>query len=147
MTDGARTVLDASALLAWMHDEAGAEVIDPFIGPGSVVCAVNWGEVLYKLAEVGAGEEEANGVLQLGVEVVPFEIEHATLLPRWKQLDVKARAAWKQAHGGEKRLSMADMCCLAVAAASDLMVVTGDSYWAALGSGLEIVDYRVGSSA
>jgi hypothetical protein len=87
VTDGARTVLDASAVLAWMHDEAGAEVIDPFIGPGSVVCAVNWGEVLYKLAEVGAGE------------------------------------------------------------ASDLMVVTGDSYWAALGSGLEIVDYHVGSSA
>ena len=47
-------VYDASALLAVIFDEPGADdVMDCLAHPGGEVCAVNWSEVGAKLAEHG----------------------------------------------------------------------------------------------
>lgn len=53
MSDGPRWVLDASALLAFLGDEPGADVVERALEQGAVMSAVNWAEVLSKAAEVG----------------------------------------------------------------------------------------------
>ncbi len=45
-------VLDASALLAYVRDEPGAEVVDQALEQGAYVSAVNWAEALSKLAVI-----------------------------------------------------------------------------------------------
>ena len=45
-------VLDASALLAFLNDEPGAERIGDLL-PGAIISAVNFSEIVAKLAERG----------------------------------------------------------------------------------------------
>jgi len=48
-----RSVLDASALLALLHDERGADTVADAIATGAAISVVNLAEVLTKLAEAG----------------------------------------------------------------------------------------------
>ena len=57
------TVLDASALLTYVFGEPGAEQVETRL-PGSVMHAVNYAEVLSKLAERGLSPEDAEAQLQ-----------------------------------------------------------------------------------
>lgn len=50
-----RAVLDASAVLALLHDEPGASEVEPWIADG-VVSAVNLAEVVGELLEAGMPE-------------------------------------------------------------------------------------------
>lgn len=45
----ATSVLDASAVLAFLHEEPGADIVEPLL-PTAVICAVNWIEVLQRFA-------------------------------------------------------------------------------------------------
>ncbi|MDP1340666.1 PIN domain-containing protein, partial [Klebsiella variicola] len=45
-------ILDASALLAFLHDEPGADRVGKALD-GGVVCTVNWSEVLQKSLRAG----------------------------------------------------------------------------------------------
>lgn len=49
----AAAVLDASALMAVLHDEDGAEIVVEAIADGAAISVANWAEVLTKLAERG----------------------------------------------------------------------------------------------
>ena len=57
MSDKVSSVLDASALLAYLQDESGAEVVEEALARGSAMSAANWAEVLSKLAEAGQKPE------------------------------------------------------------------------------------------
>jgi len=65
-------VLDASALLAYLLDEPGAEVVDGVLAE-AVMASVNWAEVIQKAISAGV---EVDGLLEdlqaLGLRVEAF---------------------------------------------------------------------------
>ncbi len=66
-------VLDASAVLAVLNGEPGAEAVWEHL-PGAQLSAVNAAEVAAKLVDGGLGTERAGQSLdRLGTRVVPFE--------------------------------------------------------------------------
>ncbi len=52
-----KSVLDASALLAYLNEEPGAEVVEKSLAAGSAIGTVNWAEVLSKAMETGIAPE------------------------------------------------------------------------------------------
>jgi PIN domain nuclease of toxin-antitoxin system len=65
-------VLDASALLAYLMDEPGAEVVDGVVAE-SALGSVNWAEVVQKSISAGVDVEGMLEDLQaLGLRVEPF---------------------------------------------------------------------------
>jgi len=113
----ARRVLDASALLAWLGEEPGAEVVERSL-EGSVVSAVNLSEVLRKGIAAGAEVSGMAGDLSdLGVSVAAFGAEEADL----------AAALWGPTRG--LGLGIADRACMATAVALGLPALTADREW------------------
>ena len=61
-------VLDASALLAYVQDEPGADHVEKALARQVAISAANWAEVLSKLAERGQDpDREAEGMFAQGV--------------------------------------------------------------------------------
>ena len=123
-------VLDASALLAVMLGERGAEGIIELL-PGSAIGAVNLAEVVAKLQERGVPDEEIErDVADVGVPVVPFDAAQAMATGK---LRVRARGAG---------LSLGDRACLVLAMARGVPAVTTDRGWAALDIGAKVIVAR-----
>lgn len=107
-------VLDASALMALLRDEPGADKVAAVL-TGSVISTVNYSEILKKTIERG-GEAApvATFVKSLGITVVAFDeaqaVTSAELYPKTKQ------------HG----MSFADRACLALGVIRKLPVVTAE---------------------
>lgn len=121
-------VLDASAVLAWLQAEAGAEVVDPLFSDAAI-SAANWSEVLQKAHQKGRSADEAADLLKaLGLEVVPLGEEDAA----------QAAALWRHAPG----LSLADRCCLALGLRYRAPVVTADASWQDLSIGVVVLMIR-----
>lgn len=113
-------VLDASALLALLHGEPGAEVVAACL-PGSVISAVNLSEVIAKLSERGMPAEAIRLALDgLPIDVRPFDINAAYAAG---ELRPGTRAAG---------LSFGDRACLALAARLGVPAVTADRAWSTL---------------
>ena len=113
-------VLDASALLAFLHDETGADKVLPMLH-NAHVSAVNHSEVLGKLIQRGLEPEHANQALnRLNYQVHPFDhrqaLNAAALLPQTRRLG----------------LSLGDRACLALARTRGKPAVTADRAWAEL---------------
>ena len=112
-------VTDASAMLAMLHGEPGADAVATVLAI-SVMSAMNWAEVLQKARAHGI---EVEGLEQdlahLGVEFVSFTTREA---------DVAAQL-WDR---GMRALSLADRACLATALVRGLPVVTADRAWSSL---------------
>lgn len=120
------SVLDASALLALLGDEPGAEVVARLI-PGAIVGAVNLSEVVAKLVEAGmpgGAVREALGGLALDVR--PFDgnlaYDAGLLRPATKALG----------------LSLGDRSCIALGASLGLPVYTTDRAWEELEVGVDV---------
>lgn len=110
-------VLDASALLALLNEETGADKVARFI-PGAVVNAVNLSEVVGKLAECGMPEDAIQEVVAiLALRIIPFD---ATLSMKTGLLRPATR---------EMGLSLGDRACLATGMLMNLPVVTSDKIW------------------
>jgi ribonuclease VapC len=124
----ARWVLDASALLAWLQQEPGADVIDPLLSEAAISTA-NWSEVLQKVAQRGKDAREVSDLLRaLGVEPVPLTVEDAA----------DAATLWLKAPS----LSLRDRCCLALARRLGTPAVTADQDWIALKLEVQIQTIR-----
>lgn len=117
-------VYDASALLAVIFDEPGADVVMEFLAtPGGKVSAVNWSEVAAKLAERGVAEPDISSELApLALDVVPFDETQAMA------------AGGLRSATRELGLSLGDRCCLALARQHHARVLTADSAWLELES-------------
>lgn len=117
-------VLDASALLALLKGEPGAERVAEALEQGAYLSAVNLAEVLSKLADWGEDPAEAQarmaqvGLLGAAVEVLPFTGEDA--------LEVARLRALTRAYG----LSFGDRACLALARRLGLPALTAERAWA-----------------
>lgn len=133
MSDGAGFVLNASALLAYLLAEPGGDVVrDALAEQAAVMSAVNWAEVLSRLASAGADPYEV--AQRVASEAALGDVLTVVALTG---SDGPAIAGLRPTtrHLG---LSLADRACLALAQRLELPVVTTDRAWAKLQIGVEI---------
>ncbi|BDG60494.1 type II toxin-antitoxin system VapC family toxin [Caldinitratiruptor microaerophilus] len=120
-------VLDASALLALLNNEPGAEQVMAALLEGAVISAVNLSEVTAKLADVGMPEAEIRQVLgPLPMDVVPFDAESAY------------QTGLLRVHTREAGLSLGDRACLALAKQLGRPALTAERAWGQLKSDVEV---------
>ncbi len=116
MTD----VLDASALLAYLRGEPGADVVERVMDDGAVCSAVNWSEVAQKVRAAGADWSVASALLA----------SHGVRVQDVGTADAEAAAArWRAGSG----LSLADRFCLALADRLGVTAWTADHAWGTAG--------------
>jgi ribonuclease VapC len=119
-------ILDASAVLAVLLDETGAEVVAPLVR-GSELLLVNHCEVLSKIAKEGGDWRRVDAVLlRFGIDIVPFTHEHSLEAARLRPLT--------KAIG----LSLGDRSCLAHGSLTKLPILTADKRMAQADVGLDI---------
>ncbi len=129
-------VLDASALLAYLRGESGAQTVIAALGSGAAISSVNLSETLTKLEEVGVRANDAHsrlvdrGILGSALHVEPFTDEDAIAAA---QLRIPTRAAG---------LSMGDRACLALATRLGVPVLTTDRTWLKPSLGLTVTLIR-----
>lgn len=113
--------LDASAVLALLQQEAGANRAEAAIAAGASVSTVNLSEVVSKLSEHGMPEAAIRTVLELlQVTVEPFTADDALSAGL---LRLTTRSAG---------LSLGDRACLALAARLGVPALTTDRQWASV---------------
>lgn len=124
-------VLDASAVLAVLNQEAGAERLTADLLLNASCSTVNVAEVQAKLVERGIDPEEAwNDVTGVVPRSLPFTAQHA-----------KA-AGSLVSHTRALGLSLGDRACLALALELNAPVYTADRSWKSLKLGLQIHTIR-----
>lgn len=122
-----RIVLDASALLAILNEEAGAEQLTPEVLSEAAASTVNLAEVQGKLVDLGLSPDDAwEATLSAIRDVVPFNADQAKLAGN---LVAQTRALG---------LSLGDRACLALGLALKAPVYTADKSWKKLKLGIRI---------
>jgi ribonuclease VapC len=107
-------VLDASALMAFLHSEPGGDVVWEALSQ-ALISAINYSEVLKKAIERGKGPHRvASAIRSLSVTIVPFD---ASLAMTSAELYPQAKP-----HG----MSFADRACLALGVERKLTVLTAE---------------------
>lgn len=128
----AGAVLDASAVLAYLNREAGAEVVADLLAVGASVSAVNFAEVLSTGADRGVAAERLIarltevGVLDGAISLEPFTAEDASAVASLRPTTRRAG------------LSLGDRACLALARRLDAPAVIADAAWSEVDVGVEI---------
>jgi ribonuclease VapC len=126
------SVLDASAILAYLSNEAGAEVVEGAINSGACLSAVNWAEALSVLAARGqrvdavAKKLVESGLIGQAIQLMPFTSDDAVVVAQLRQTTKSIK------------LSLGDRSCLALAVRLKLPVVTADRTWKRLKVGVNI---------
>ncbi len=110
------SVIDASALLAYLQGEPGAEVVERHLDTGAACSAVNWAEVAQKVRGADRDWSLARALLlSYDLAVEPVTLEDAE----------RAATTWTRGEG----FSLADRLCLALGHRLGLDVVTADRSW------------------
>jgi len=122
-----RVVLDASALLALLNQEPGAEALTPELLSAAAISTVNLAEAHSKLVGRGLPADDAwEAALSPIREAIPFTSEHARLAG-----DLVAQTR-------PLGLSLGDRACLALGLALKAPVFTADKSWKKLKLGARI---------
>ncbi|WP_072804382.1 PIN domain-containing protein [Rhodococcoides yunnanense] len=127
------TVLDASAVLAVLNDEPGADVVvRAMLAGGTSISAANFAEVLGKVVDVDGNVAAVTSTLRAaGVEIIPLDAQDAAVVAALRSVD------------GAKALSLGDRCAIALAARSrPPAVLTADRAWADLDLPIDVVLIR-----
>jgi ribonuclease VapC len=126
--------IDASALLAMLFDEPGAETVADSIAGGAATSAVNLSEVATVLIRHKKDPEEILGPVREQLEVEPFTdadaLAAAALFPKTTS----------------KGLSLGDRSCLALAQRLGAPAITAEHVWAELELDIEVQLIRPRSS-
>jgi PIN domain nuclease of toxin-antitoxin system len=123
----ASAVLDASAVLAVLNAEPGADLVISMIADDVLLSTVNYAEVLAKLIERGSTYNQAREALRaIAMTTVDFDIALAR------------RTGALRAETAKRGLSLGDRACLSLAEREGLPAVTGDRSWLGAVSGVEI---------
>jgi len=109
-------VLDASALLAFLNGEAGADVVEEALLEGSCVSTVNWSETAQRTRALGGDWTLARALLlSYGLDLVAVTEEDAET----------AAELWVRGSG----LSLGDRVCLALGRRLGVTTLTADRSW------------------
>lgn len=109
--------MDSSAVLAFLRDETGAELVGARLRT-AFISAVNWSEVVQRALDGGIGTAEMRNYLRLwGLQIVTAGQAEANLAA---ELRTPTRGFG---------LSIADRFCLATAMLHGLPALTGDKAW------------------
>lgn len=123
-------ILDSSALLAYLQDEPGSEVVDRVLNE-AIISSVNWAEVIQKSI---AAEVEVEGMLEelqaLGLKVEIFTVNDGEL----------AGLLWAKTKSFG--LSLGDRACLSLGLRMGVSVLTSDRVWDRIGLNLNIILIR-----
>ena len=114
----AEAVLDASAILAVLNSEPGAEQVAPLMET-ALVSVINEAEVIGRLVARGRSPEGAVNI----VKALPYQLVELD-----RDLCRRAGAWWGVTK--PQGLSLADRCCLALAEREGLPALTADTSWA-----------------
>lgn len=110
------TVLDASAVLAFLQDESGADAVESALVDGAACGAANWSEIAQKIVAAGRDWDLVSALLaSYAIGVEPVTADDA----EW------AARRWRRGEG----LSLADRLCLAAAERLDADILTADAAW------------------
>jgi len=110
------SVLDASALLAFLQGEDGADQVEEALMAGAMAGTANWSEVAQKVCAGGGDWGLAGALLRsYDLHVEPVTIDDA----EW------AAQRWRAGEG----LSLGDRLCLALGSRLAVEVVTADRSW------------------
>ncbi len=127
MTDAsASCVLDASAMLALLHSEPGAEAVEEVL-EHAAISAVNWSEVCQRWIahDVDASDLRVD-TEALGLQIVPFTVDDAE----------QAAVLWSSMR--RLGLSLGDRACLGLARRLERPALTADRAWLDVDLGVEI---------
>jgi ribonuclease VapC len=125
-----KAVLDASALIALLGNEPGAEKVMAVLGE-SCISSVNLAEILGKMSEYKESLEAVSRQIErLDIMVIPFDTEQAKI----------AASFWKVTRPAG--LSLGDRACLALAKKLSLPAYTTDKEWLKCDIGVKVVKIR-----
>ena len=125
-------MLDASALLALIFTERGAQAVAEHLDADATISAVNWSEVVQKFAFRGKDPEQlGEWVLALWPQVEPFDRTSADA------------AAAMYPRTTEFGISLGDRACLTLAMLRKVPALTADQTWARIPDlGIDVVLIR-----
>lgn len=130
------SVLDASALLAYLHEEPGADVVADALAESARMSTANFAETLSKLADAGrVPAEVADELADRGILGGLLVLEPVTGDDALTIADIRATT-------GRRDISLGDRACLALALRLGLPVLTSDGSWADLGLDVAVQPIR-----
>ena len=117
-------VLDASAILALLNNEPGADIVQAVLNNETcIISAVNWSEVAKKLSDKGLAIEPVAQTLKgLGLEFQDFDYN-------WAVATASLQAP---------ALSLGDRACLALAQSLGAVALSSDRLWQTYTLGISI---------
>jgi PIN domain nuclease of toxin-antitoxin system len=126
----AEVVLDASALLAFLRKEPGAEKVTAVLST-ACISSVNLAETLGKMVEYGKTLEDVIFQIErLDISVIAFDTEQAGI----------AASFWKATR--PVGMSLGDRACLALALKLSLPALTTEEEWSKCDLGVRVVKIR-----
>jgi ribonuclease VapC len=126
----AEAVLDASALIAFILNEPGAEKVAAVLTV-SCISAVNLEETLSKMVQYGKPLEAVSYQIErLRIPVIPFDVEQART----------AASLWKVTR--PIGLSLGDRSCLSLALNLSVPALTTERNWAKIDIGARVENIR-----
>ena len=130
-----KAVVDASAVLAWIFEERGANIVEKYLSV-SGISAVNLGEVLYRCRDRGMSlselEDTEADLAEYGLRWLSLTRQESHEIVTVKQAEEVAGIT----------LSMADRCCLATALTHQVPVIASDGEWELLDLDIEVISFR-----
>lgn len=114
-----KVILDTSAVLAYLFEEAGAELVSPVLETASgLISSVNYAELVSKLVDQGMPPAIIRETLSgLELELVDHDEAQAFITGELRTVS--------KAYG----LSLGDRACLALGIVKQLPVLTADRVW------------------
>ena len=122
----AKVVIDASAVLAVLQLEAGADAVVDYLRD-AVISTINLAEVASKLVDGGLSVSDARRTIgMLGIDVEVFDEPQAYAAAA---LRIETKGAG---------LSIGDRACLALGAKLGATVLTADKAWKTVKAGVDV---------
>ena len=127
-----KVVLDGSAVLAYLFEETGSEMVSPIFEVGAAaISSANYADTVSKLFDLKMPAEAVQAALEnLEMECIPLSEEQAFITGELRLVSKKFG------------LSIGDRACTALGITEQYAVFTADKAWAKVPSECDIVLIR-----